>query len=104
MTVYNTSVLITLPEGCSFRFAGYAYHSSLQNRSKVGGSYSASMGGVTIGFEDFDGAYFPESTYNAFSDAWWEGSPELVIDASHVIQGQIQVEYADEPTNEEETS
>ena len=105
MTVYNTSVLITLPEGCSFRYVGEQYISTGQNRSKIGGSYSASIGGMTIGMDDFDGmTYLPEREYTVDGERAWAMSPELEIKASHVIQGQIQVEYADEPTSEGETS
>ena len=105
MTVYNTSVLITLPEGCSFRYVGDQYISTGQNRSKIGGSYSASIGGMTIGMDDFDGmTYLPEREYTVDGERAWAMSPELEIKASHVIQGQIQVEYADEPTSEGETS
>ena len=102
MTVHDAKVLIRLPRGCSFAYSDN--HGSYSSRGVPGiGGRFAAIENVTgwIGVNVFSRSpTLKERTYAVHGDHQYAEDPELLIHASHVLQGQVNVEYSDPVTGQ----
>ena len=107
MTVYNAKVLITLPRGCSFAFVSDHGQLSMRGLPSLGGPYTAiRFLNDWIGLDPFGRGrpYLTEREYNVHGEAQTAMDPELSINATHVLQGRIDVEYSDPVTVQGQSS
>lgn len=105
LTAYKTQVYITLPDGCSYGFGDSNRYVDV-GRSSMGNRYSAqrAWSGFAhsyIGFEDWetdDGTRLSGDNYQWLgnSDKMPTNGPELIVDATHVMDATIVIQYQSE--------
>ena len=102
MTVYDAKVLIRLPRGCSFAYSDNRGSYSGRGVPDIGGRYTAIENvtgwmGVNVFFR---GPTLQERAFTVHGEQQYADDPELLIHASHVLQGQVAVEYSDPVTGQ----
>lgn len=108
LTAYKTRVFVTLPDGCSYQFgnAMQPFNGYLAIRS-IGGWHSATMlrYGASGGVIGFDGNFINDGSVNPGNKnySWYfdenvspTNGPELTINASHVVDATVNVQYQSE--------